>query len=96
MRWRSRILFTFIIYFSGFATAIYTIAPANGETDGQRAQARSGWTSLQNENVSGSEKFAQVFNSGMRKYLSFAEEKAVEIGRDIKARFDERREHSEE
>jgi len=31
MGWRSKIIFLMIVYFSGFATAIYTLAPSGGE-----------------------------------------------------------------
>ena len=90
-RWRSRVLYTLIIYFAGFATAIYALAPAPD------AKATSGASKAESRKHSDagfkSEEFALAFNSGMRKCIGFAEEKAVKAGEFIKAKLAERQKH---
>ncbi len=83
-RWRSRMLLGLTMYFAGFATAIYALAPAPesaGNSDAVAYHSRIG-----SELNSRSEKFAIVFNSQMRKCLSFAEEKVVEVSEVVKAK----------
>jgi hypothetical protein len=89
-RWRNRFLLALITYFAGFATAIYTLAPSYDKAgDSKKSE-------LQSKEVSSkSAEFALKFNSGMRKCLSFAEEKAAEVGQMVKARLSERYEDRE-
>ena len=87
-RWRRRILLALITFFAGFATAIYALAPASDKTGGKDADVRRSKTS------SKSEKFAMMFNSGMRRCLSFAEEKAAEVSEVVKAELAERQKDS--
>jgi len=89
-RLRSKFLLALIIFFAGFATAIYTLAPSYAEAGGSKK------TEIHSRKVSNkSGDFALKFNSGMRKCISFAEEKAVEIGQTVKARLSERYEDRE-
>jgi len=82
---RSKLLLAMIAFFAGFATAIYTLAPSYDSAGG------SGKTELHTKQVaSSSTEFALKFNSGMRECFGFAEEKAVELGRTIKAKLSER------
>ena len=75
------------MFFAGFATAIYTLAPAPVETGGYQADSGySGYTDFDSK----SEQFAMVFNVGMRKCLSFAEDKAVELSEVVKTKLAER------
>ena len=81
--WRSRLIFTFIVYFAGFATAIYFLAPpANGEIakktekDGSHAQFDS-------------QEFVQSFNTGMRKCLEFGKEAAQRTAKLVKEKVKE-------
>jgi hypothetical protein len=84
-RLRNRILLALITYFAGFATAIYTLAPSYDADGGSKKNE------FHNKEISSkSEDFALKFNSSMRKCLSFAEEKAVEIGRTVKVKLSER------
>jgi len=90
-RWRSRVLYTLIIYFAGFATAIYALAPAcdtKGTWGASKAEFRE-----QSDAGFKSEEFALAFNSRMRKCIGFAEEKAAKAGEFIKTKLAERREH---
>ena len=84
-RLRNRILLSLITYFAGFATAIYTLAPSHDADGGSKKNE------FHNKEVSSkSEDFALKFNSSMRKCLSIAEEKAVEIGQTVKVKLSER------
>lgn len=88
-RWRRTILFTLIVYFAGFATAIYTLAPvADAEPHSRASEAK-----VRNHSDSGSksQQFALAFNSHMRKCISVAEEQGAKIGEFIKAKLAERR-----
>ena len=71
--------------FAGFATAIYSLAPSYDEApSGKKSELQS------NKISSKSEEFALKFNFGMRKCLSFAEEKASEIGQAVKVKLSEK------
>jgi len=84
-RLRNTLLLAMITFFAGFATAIYTLAPSYDKAGGSKI------TKLHSKEVSTkSTEFALKFNSGMRKCLSFAEEKAVEIGQTVKVKLSER------
>jgi len=75
------------MYFAGFATAIYTLAPvADARVHSQASAAK-----IHNHSDPGSssEQFASAFNSHMRKYLSVAEEQAEKLGEFIKAKLAE-------
>ena len=90
-RWRSRILFALIVYFAGFATAIYALAPvadANVKSDSRARQVK---VSKNTDSGSKSEKFASAFNTQMRKCISIAEEKGAKVGELIKAKLAEQR-----
>ena len=83
---RGRCLFALIMFFAGFATAIYMLAPA---PDGPGSyQAGTEYRDV--EVGSKNEQFAMKFNVGMRKCLSFAEDKAVELSEVVKTKLAER------
>jgi len=75
-----------IIYFAGFATAIYCLAPAG-------TKAATGQTEPKNQPMSfspavlNSNEFAQSFNSGMRTCLAAGSRAAVQTGEYIKQTF---------
>ena len=93
MRWRSKFLVLLVVYFAGFATAIYCLAPASDKIEGESVAV--GDSKYQDDVGSKSEKFASVFNAGMRKFLSFAEERSVEARDTFKRRLVERQQGSE-
>ena len=73
-RWRSKLLMALIIYFAGFVSAIYALAPApDKKGDGKARQSNES----SSQAASKSERLALAVNSGMRKCISFAEEKTV-------------------
>jgi hypothetical protein len=81
--WRSKLIFLLIVYFAGFATAIYILAPAPKNTKplalGALLPARSG----QAEHLT-SEEFVESFNTGMHKCIEFGKAAALQAARFIR------------
>ena len=81
--WRSKVLLALIIYFAGFATAIYYLAPDDAKANaGARKAGGFGFGSQVSESKSGD--FGKIAGASMRKFVTFAEEKAVQLGETIK------------
>jgi hypothetical protein len=73
-----------IVYFAGFATAIYTLAPVpenQAYKPGEKSFTSSAFKS---------DEFAQSFNTGMHKCLDFGKDFAWRMGKFIKQKFDDR------
>jgi hypothetical protein len=89
--WRSRILRTLIIYFAGFATAIYVLVPVTEKTEEaiERVSVR------QSHNGFKSEEFAETVAAKMHRFAGFAEGKAVELSKLVRAKLAERQSGSE-
>ena len=83
MGWRSKLVFLLVVYFAGFATAIYTLAPVPENKNVQHANSGFTYSALK------SDKFAQSFNVEMRKCLDLAKDAAQKAGRFIKQKIDE-------
>jgi hypothetical protein len=86
--WRSKLIFLFIVYFAGFATAIYTLAPApKGEghatLDGFVARHSQGDSRIT------SKEFVESFNAGMHKCVDFGKEAALRTAKFIKEKYKE-------
>ena len=92
MMWRSKLLLALIIYFAGFATAVYYLAPAdaNANADGIKAGG-FGFGSQASVSESKSGEFGKIAGASMRKFVTFAEEKAVQLGEIIKKELDEQK-----
>jgi hypothetical protein len=73
-----------IVYFAGFATAIYTLAPVPENQAGQFHDNSVKYSAFK------SDEFAQSFNTGMHKCLDFSKDFACRMGKYIKQKFDER------
>ena len=84
--WRSKLIFLFIIYFAGFATAIYTLAPTP-ENEGQ--STLSGFMSRHSKNGSQitSSEFVESFNAGMHKCVDFGKEAACHTAKFLKEKY---------
>ena len=83
--WRSKFILTLIVYFAGFATAIYTLAPPpEGEV------ARRSKKGAPGEKFD-SQEFVESFNSGMHKCLVFGKEAAQRTAKLVKAKVKEMR-----
>lgn len=90
--WRSKFLLALIIYFAGFATAIYTLAPAI-DKDGQLTLSIGQFEIDKDQITARTQQLAQATKTGFEKFKSFAEEHAATAGQAIKARMAERQEN---
>jgi len=89
--WRSKLLLALIIYFAGFATAVYYLAPASDRPNSGESRA-GGFGFGGRASQFKSEEFAEVAGANVRKLVSFAEEKAVELGKLIRTKLAEQSE----
>jgi hypothetical protein len=97
--WRTKLVFLLIVYFGGYATAIYTLAPApeNGAKVSASASTSFFRSIKANAEQDGSffsavksEGFKQSLNSGIQKCLEFSKDAACRTARFIKEKIDER------
>lgn len=85
-RWRSKLLFILIVYFAGFATAVYFLAPVDEE---MTASGNSGESYMHRQ--FDTEQFTQVTSDRLHKFFSFAGDKASEVSELIKEKLAESR-----
>ncbi len=85
-RWRSKLLFILIVYFAGFATAVYFLAPVDEE---MTASGNSGESYRQRQ--FDTEQFAQATSARLHEFFSFAGDKASEVSELIKEKLAESR-----
>ena len=83
--WRGKLVFLLIIYFAGFATAIYTLAPVPENQTRQTRKKTFAYSAVK------SDEFAKSFNTGMRKCLDFGKDVASHAGRFIKQKYNDRK-----
>ena len=85
--WRTKFIFLLIVYFAGFATAIYTLAP---EPDNEaRISQKSSHRSFAHSTFN-SEQFTKSVNSGIHKCIDLSKEAACRIAEFIKEKIEER------
>jgi hypothetical protein len=82
--WRGKFVFLLIIYFAGFATAIYTLAPVPENQARQPREKSFTYSAFK------SDEFAQSFNTGMHKCLDYGKDFAWRMGKFIKQKYDDR------
>jgi hypothetical protein len=83
--WRTKLVFLLIVYFAGFATAIYCLAPVPENRADAASEKTFVYSALK------SDEFAQSFNAGMHKCIDFGRDAAQRVGKFIKQKLDERR-----
>ena len=85
--WRIKFIFLLIVYFAGFATAVYTLAPAPDDEAGisQKSSRKNSAHTTFN-----SDEFVKSFNSGMHKCVDFSKESACRTAKFIKDKIEER------
>jgi len=71
----------FILYFAGFATAIYMLAAPPKTESGQNIEHGAIQSAFANFD---SQEFVNSFNSGMHKCVEFGKEAALKTGKYIK------------
>ena len=83
--WRSKFIFMLIVYFAGFASAIYALAPTPQACDGD------GVLNTADFQVS---KFAMECNSGLHKAIGAGKEAAQRAAKFIRQKIDEHQSQS--
>ncbi|HML75566.1 MAG TPA: hypothetical protein PKB02_13840 [Anaerohalosphaeraceae bacterium] len=80
-RWRSRILFGLIVYFGGFATAIYYLAPVSQDAADRTARQKFSlnWPGKADISSEKCKAVAGQFGDKMRNAVTFAEEQAKRV-----------------
>ena len=86
--WRIKFVFLLIVYFGGFATAIYTLAPVPENNAARRPSLVAQVTG--HESRITSQEFAQSFNSGIHKCIDFGKDAAWRTAKFIKQKIDQR------
>ncbi len=81
--WRSKLVLLLVVYFAGFATAIYALSPAPEQ---QTAKADQKSTI---DAILKSDDFAKSFNSGMHKAIALGREALDRSTEYLKEKIDE-------
>jgi hypothetical protein len=71
MGWRSKFVFVLMVYFAGFATAVYCLAPPPVDSGTAAGKPLLG-SALR------SDQFVQSFNSGMHKAIDLGKDAAMQ------------------
>jgi hypothetical protein len=82
--WRSKLIFLLIVYFAGFATAIYCLAPAPDNRASQLSEKSFVNSALK------SDEFARSFNTRLHKCLDFGKDAAQHVSAFLKQKIHER------
>ena len=83
--WRTKIVVLLIVYFAGFATAIYCLAPVPEDKNFQSDE--KSFTA----SVFKSDEFAKSFSVGIHKCIDLGKAAALRAGKLIKQKFEERK-----
>lgn len=88
---RGKLILLLIVYFAGFATAIYTLAPApENQNTNTNIDTQSKWSISDFK----SEAFAQSCNVSIHKCVDFFKDISCQAGRYIKEKINERKTES--
>jgi len=81
--WRGKIIFLLVVYFAGFATAIYCLAPVPEQASqaGEKGFVYSAFKS---------DELAKSFSAGMHRCIDFSKDLAQRAGKFAKQKLDER------
>ncbi len=77
--WRGKLIFLLVVYFAGFATAIYCLAPVS-DLSSEKGFAHSALKS---------DEFAKSFNVGMHKCLYYGRDAAQRMSAFLKKKVDD-------
>jgi hypothetical protein len=84
--WRTKFIFLLIVYFAGFATAIYMTVPA------PEGSANKSFDNISSASAFNSQEFAKSFNAGIHKCLAFGKVAAWHTAEFLKDKLKEIRE----
>ena len=83
--WRNKLIFLLVVYFFGFATAVYCLAPVPQNRGNQTSEKSfANWTFR-------SEEFAMAFNEGLHKVIDFSKSAALRTADFIKEEYKQRK-----
>lgn len=82
--WRIKFIFLLIVYFAGFATAIYTLAPAPDDEIRISSKKNSVHSAFN------SDKFVTSLNTGIHKCIDFGKDAACSTAKYIQQKIEER------
>ncbi|OHB78175.1 MAG: hypothetical protein A2Z25_13675 [Planctomycetes bacterium RBG_16_55_9] len=88
--WRSKLIFLLIVYFAGFATAIYTLAPTPQSDQQATLSGFAAHPSDKGSRLTSAE-FVESFNAGMHKCVDFGKEAALRMAKFLKEKIKEMR-----
>ncbi len=93
--WRTKFIFLLIVYFGGFATAIYTLAPvpenkANASANSSFLRSKTAGETNSVFSALKSDEFAKSFNTGIHKCIEFSKDAAWRTAKFIKQKIDQR------
>ena len=83
--WRNKLIFLLVVYFAGFATAVYCLAPVP-----QNRGHRTGESSFAHSALKSGE-FAMAFNEGLHKVINFSKSAALRTADLIKEEYKQRK-----
>lgn len=86
---RSKLVLLLIVYFAGFATAIYALSPA------PENQVQNGSEKTLIDSILKSDDFAKSFNSGMHKCIALGKDAVEQSTKYLKQKIDERQHKSD-
>ncbi len=93
--WRIKFVFLLIVYFGGFATAIYTLAPvpenkAKASANSWFSPSKTAGDKSSVFSAIKSDEFAKSFNSGIHKCIEFGKDVTWRTAKFIKQKIDQR------
>ena len=71
--WRNKLIFLLVVYFAGFATAVYCLAPVPENTISRTGEKSFAHSALK------SDEFAIAFNEGLHKLNDFGKSAALRM-----------------
>jgi hypothetical protein len=80
--WRGKLIFLLIVYFAGFATAIYCLVPVSDE---HKLRSNRGFA----HSAVKSDEFAKSFSVKMHKCLDYSKDAAKRAGAYLKEKLDD-------
>jgi len=87
--WRSKLIFLLVVYFAGFATAIYVLAPAPEDQACRHEEKSLAFSSLKPD------EFVESFNAGIHKCLELIKDAAWHTGKFLKQKYKERQQKTD-
>jgi hypothetical protein len=91
MGWKSKFILLLIVYFAGFATAVYNLAPASetGKEIKSTVPANQDKKSFAMSDVK-TDEFIKTLNEQMHKCMAVGKDAALKAGKFMKQKYDER------